>query len=486
MFFQVVLTNEGENNRYRALPPSFLSARANGNNSSEGATSTLNSCKDKSLMVLEELPTGDMDTSLVKTLTANDELSARALYKDASQFVPRGKLLVNTNHSPKTQDTALWDRMVLIPFDVRYAGDGEEVDEDNWLLASDAAKVDELKELKDAFVTVCLKDYHLLRKTNPTEIPLPACVKEMMKQRRQESMPLGQFMDKFTTETKVPELFSAALAIFQAYRHHRRNVMREYDQDNTYTKFMESMRRLNKYDIVMNDKDQEFVVGRSLIPEAQDMARKESDNQPFGVYHDKSIISAFKRQQDRVNRKRLREMETKEDYTIVEIPGSMTPAEVSRRLEKRQKQDDDLLNCPNPPRSPNRMQEDTGCFSGAPFKRVFKFASLPPNKEALDAYILACTTGVDDTEKAKITAEIKAAYADAHRRNARKRMRMVEPQEATESDEEAQHERMRADEERIETEEYQVNVFISLFRQIVVITFFFSQANQRVRLHDAF
>ena len=323
-----MLTNEGENNRYRALPPSFLSARANGNNSSEGATSTLNSCKDKSLLVLEELPSGDLDTSLVKTLTANDELSARALYKDSTQFVPRGKLLVNTNHSPKTQDTALWDRMVLIPFDVRYAGDGEEVDDDNWLLASDAAKVDELKELKDAFVTVCLKDYHLLRKTNPTEIPLPACVREMMKQRRQESMPLGQFMDKFTSETKVPELYSAALAIFQAYRHHRRSVMREYDQDNTYTKFMESLRRLNKFDIVMNDKDQEFVVGRALIPEGQDMARKESDNQPFGVYHDKSIISAFKRQEDRVNRKRMREMDVKENpYEIAEIPGSMTPTE---------------------------------------------------------------------------------------------------------------------------------------------------------------
>jgi hypothetical protein len=137
------------------------------------------------------------------------------------------------------------------------------------------------------------------------------------------------------------------------------------------------------------------------------MARKESDNQPFGVYHDKSIISAFRRQEDRANRKRLREMETKEEYMTVEIPGSMTPAEVSRRLEQMQKQDYELLNCPTPPRSP-------------------------------------------------------------------KRMRLVEPQEATESDEEAQHERMRADEERIETEEYQVNFFILLFRQNRCLKLFFS------------
>lgn len=259
------------------------------------------------MLILEELPAGDMDTSLAKTMTANDELSARALYKDSTQFVPRGKLMVNTNHSPKNQDTALWDRMILIPFDTRYAGDGEKVDEDNWVLASDPVKVDELCELKDAFVTVCLKEYHALRKTCPKDIPLPQCVKDLMKQRRQESMPLGQFMDKFTTETKVPEQFSAALAIFQAYRHHRRNVMREYDGENTYTKFVEALRRLNKYEMVTNDNDQEFVVGRELTPEALEMARKESDNQPFGVYHGKSIVIAFQRQEDRLNRKRARE-----------------------------------------------------------------------------------------------------------------------------------------------------------------------------------
>jgi len=68
--------------------------------------------------------------SKVKQLTGSDTLSARFLYGEYFDFQPEFKLWISTNHRPEIQGTenAIWDRVRLVPFDVRFDGEGHDED----------------------------------------------------------------------------------------------------------------------------------------------------------------------------------------------------------------------------------------------------------------------------------------------------------------------------------------------------------------------
>ena len=62
-----------------------------------------------------------LDEAKVKDLTGGDTVSARFLYSEAFTFRPEFKLWLGTNHKPVVRGTdhAIWDRLKLIPFEVR-------------------------------------------------------------------------------------------------------------------------------------------------------------------------------------------------------------------------------------------------------------------------------------------------------------------------------------------------------------------------------
>jgi putative DNA primase/helicase len=68
---------------------------------------------------------GKLNEELLKQLTGNDRLSARRMREDFWDFNPTHKLVVATNHKPQVfgQDDAIWDRIRLIPFNVRFTED---------------------------------------------------------------------------------------------------------------------------------------------------------------------------------------------------------------------------------------------------------------------------------------------------------------------------------------------------------------------------
>lgn len=69
-----------------------------------------------------------LDAALVKSLTGREAVSARFLYGEFFDFVPEFKLWFATNHQPRvdSDDDALWDRLRLLPFNVRFEGDRED------------------------------------------------------------------------------------------------------------------------------------------------------------------------------------------------------------------------------------------------------------------------------------------------------------------------------------------------------------------------
>jgi putative DNA primase/helicase len=61
-----------------------------------------------------------LDESLIKSVTGQDMITARFLFKEYFDYSPSFKLWLATNHKPKIDgaDTAIWRRIRLIPFEV--------------------------------------------------------------------------------------------------------------------------------------------------------------------------------------------------------------------------------------------------------------------------------------------------------------------------------------------------------------------------------
>lgn len=59
--------------------------------------------------------------ALVKELTGQDPVTARLLFCENFSFVPTFKIWLATNHKPtiRAGDPAIWDRVFLVPFEVR-------------------------------------------------------------------------------------------------------------------------------------------------------------------------------------------------------------------------------------------------------------------------------------------------------------------------------------------------------------------------------
>ena len=81
----------------------------------------------KRLVVSQETEDGRrMNESLVKQLTGGDTIRARRMREDFWEFQPTHKLWLSTNHKPviKGTDHAIWRRIRLIPFSVKFTDDG--------------------------------------------------------------------------------------------------------------------------------------------------------------------------------------------------------------------------------------------------------------------------------------------------------------------------------------------------------------------------
>ena len=62
-----------------------------------------------------------LDEARIKMLTGGDTVTARFLFNEFFEMTPTFKIWIATNHTPKASgsDTAMWDRIRIIPFDKR-------------------------------------------------------------------------------------------------------------------------------------------------------------------------------------------------------------------------------------------------------------------------------------------------------------------------------------------------------------------------------
>jgi putative DNA primase/helicase len=64
-----------------------------------------------------------LNTNQVKLITGGGRVTCRALYSNELEFQPSHLLILQTNHKPRIPvggDRALWERLVLVPFNMRF------------------------------------------------------------------------------------------------------------------------------------------------------------------------------------------------------------------------------------------------------------------------------------------------------------------------------------------------------------------------------
>lgn len=97
-----------------------------------------------------------LNAALVKSLTGNDSITARFLYRNSFEFCPQFKIVVNANNLPLIDDMTLFDsnRIYVIPFDRHF----DAAEQDHTLKEQFAQN-----DIKSAVLNWMLQGYYLLK-----------------------------------------------------------------------------------------------------------------------------------------------------------------------------------------------------------------------------------------------------------------------------------------------------------------------------------
>ncbi|HEX7082358.1 MAG TPA: phage/plasmid primase, P4 family [Gammaproteobacteria bacterium] len=107
-----------------AAPPSLLTSSGRG----ERHPTEIADLLGKRMVTAHETDDGAvLREGFVKQLTGNDRLKARYMRGDFFEFAPTHKVQLLTNHKPqiKGQDFAIWRRVLLVPYPVKFGSVGE-------------------------------------------------------------------------------------------------------------------------------------------------------------------------------------------------------------------------------------------------------------------------------------------------------------------------------------------------------------------------
>lgn len=116
VLIKIILTLMGKD--YSAtIATQTITARKN-----EGIRNDLAALRGKRFAAASESEEGDrLAVALIKQSTGGENITARFLFKEFFEYEPNFKICLVTNHRPIVRDTneAIWDRIILLPFDVR-------------------------------------------------------------------------------------------------------------------------------------------------------------------------------------------------------------------------------------------------------------------------------------------------------------------------------------------------------------------------------
>jgi putative DNA primase/helicase len=152
--------------------------------------------------------------SLVKELTGGDRIRARRMREDFWEFKPTHKIILCTNHRPviRGTDHAMWRRLALVPFDVKFwdPDKGETGPEE---LRMDKQMERKLRRELPGIQAWCVEGCLAWRKDG---LRMPHKVLEATHGYRQEQDTLGSFLAECCD--RLPQAWAAASALYERYQ----------------------------------------------------------------------------------------------------------------------------------------------------------------------------------------------------------------------------------------------------------------------------
>jgi putative DNA primase/helicase len=168
------------------------------------ASPELASLKGARMIVTSEFEDGDqLSTGFLKHLLGAEVVRARPLYGEPISFPMTGTFWISTNHMPKLgASQAVWDRIRLVPFDVRITDEQVDVDLQaklyteapgilNWILDGAAAYL-------------------------KSGLTVPAVILEAAQDAKTDQDPLADFLDEWVEEGAAFSVTNGEL--FEVYR----------------------------------------------------------------------------------------------------------------------------------------------------------------------------------------------------------------------------------------------------------------------------
>jgi P4 family phage/plasmid primase-like protien len=158
---------------------------------SNAATPELAKIKGKRLAIFQE-PDNNMqiNAGLMKELTGNDKIQARALFKDPIEFFPQFKPILTCNRLPiiPSTDGGTWRRIRIIPFEMKFVDNPME----DYERKVDRSIKESLVLWKDAFLSILVEYYKRYKEHGLKE---PEKVMEFTKQYERDNDKFKVFVD---------------------------------------------------------------------------------------------------------------------------------------------------------------------------------------------------------------------------------------------------------------------------------------------------
>lgn len=143
----------------------------------------------KRLVIAPELEEGvRLSTSTLKHLCSRDKITAEKKFKDPFSFKPSHQIVLYTNPLPNVGsiDEGTWRRIILIPFNVRFSGNNEIKNYEEYLFNNAGGAV--LKWMVEGAKKCIENDFKLQR---------PGIVTNAIKNYREDTDWLAQFIDEY-------------------------------------------------------------------------------------------------------------------------------------------------------------------------------------------------------------------------------------------------------------------------------------------------
>ncbi len=149
-----------------------------------------------------------LSESLVKVITGGEEVSARALYKEQFTFSPQFKLVLSCNHKPNIYgtDDGIWRRILLIPWETTIPEEQR-----------DAGLPAKLQAEASGILNWLLDGARMWAECG---LHIPDTVRAATSEYRQDSDPVGQFLEICTAKAPGETVTSARL--FEVYERYCR------------------------------------------------------------------------------------------------------------------------------------------------------------------------------------------------------------------------------------------------------------------------